>query len=98
MFWFCKNKKQKPKNSDVQLKLLKSTYNNYEYGIIKAVLEENKIPYIAKDAGAGSITRLHTGINTIDGTAFYVSDLNFLKAKELIDSIFSEYENIEEDS
>jgi len=75
---------------EVNLVKLRSITNEIELGIIKEILEDNKIPYIVKDYGPGAHMRIISG-GSIFGTDVMVSEEDILKASDLLESI-----NIEE--
>ena len=66
MFW---NKGKKSDKEEVELVLLKSTHDQYEFLTIKSILEEEEIPFIVKDRGSGGYMRIATGIS------FYPTDI-----------------------
>lgn len=66
MFW---NKDKKENSDDIELVLLKSTQEQYEFLTIKSILEENAIPYIVKNRGSGGYMRIITGMS------FYPTDI-----------------------
>lgn len=79
--------KKKDDINQIDLVLLKTVSNNIELDILKSILEDNNIPYIVKDHGAGGHMRIISG-----GAAPFVTDILVEKsayenAKELIDQI-----------
>lgn len=53
----------------IQTVVLKTTNDEYELNMIKEILDDNKIPYIIKDHGAGGYMRI------IGGSSFYGTDI-----------------------
>lgn len=79
-------KKRDKKSNDIDLVLLKTINNNYELDIIKSILEDNNIPYIIRDYGAGGYMRVAYG-SSIYRTDIMVEKSTFEQAKEIIDQI-----------
>lgn len=71
------------KKEDKDLALLTTVTTNCELGLIKGILDENKIPCLVQDRGSGGYMRVYAG-NSIFGTDIYVSPANLDRAKELI--------------
>lgn len=78
------NEKEKH-TDDIEMVVLKITNNSLELNFIKNLLEENSIPYILKDYGAGGYMRIATG-SSLCGTDILVEKLTFEKAKEILDN------------
>lgn len=83
--------KNNDNNQDVDLVMLKSINNEYEFNLTKALLEDNQIPFIIKDKGIGGYMRI------IGGTSMYkteilVEESMFDKAKIILDDVFLETE------
>ena len=70
-------------DKDIQLILLKSVNNNFDLGMVTNILEENKIPFILKDPGAGSYMRIISG-QSFSGTNIYVEEASFERAVEIL--------------
>lgn len=70
---FKKNKGSKEDNSsnEIELVVLASPNTEYELSVIKSLLEDNNIPYIIKDKGAGGYMRIYTG-SSMFGTEILV--------------------------
>lgn len=67
--------------------LLKTTADEFAFLLIKGVLEDNKIPYMTKDSGAGGILRIRTGSETGSRKDIYVSRNDYEKSRDLIYSV-----------
>ncbi len=65
---------------------LKSIGNEIELDMIKAILEDNDIPYIVKDYGAGGHMRIISGVSPFN-TDVMVSKDDLEQAKNLLESI-----------
>ena len=75
------------KNIDeVKLIKLRSIANEIELGMIKAILDENNIPYIVKDHGPGGHMRLIGGVSLF-GTDIMVAQADVDRANSLLESI-----------
>lgn len=74
------------KADDVNIIRLKRISNEIELSMIKGILEENNIPYIVRDYGAGSHMRIMTG-RSLYHTDVMVEEADFDKAKSLLESI-----------
>lgn len=72
----------------IELVLLMNANNDFELNMARSVLEDNNIPYIIKDRGAGGHLRLIGGGMGIFNTDIYVEKASFDKAAELLESIF----------
>jgi hypothetical protein len=91
-----------PANNDREVVLLTTTHDDVEKYIICGILEEEKIPFQAKDRGAGEAVRVVTGYSMY-GCDIYVPTALFEKANALLDDyrngepIFDGDEMVEED-
>ena len=56
----------------------------FEMALFEKVLEKNHIPSIVRDDGAGNYMRLLTGGNTIFNATFYVDEIDYEKAKDVL--------------
>lgn len=72
--------------SDINLIKLRSITNEMEFGMIKEILDDNKIPYIIRDYGPGGHMRLIGG-SSIFGTDLMVKEDDFDRANDLLRSI-----------
>lgn len=72
---------------DIELVLLKTTNNQFELDIIKGVLEDNQIPYIIQEKGAGGYMKIIAG-SSMFGSDILVEKSQYEKAIDLINSIF----------
>lgn len=78
------------KNKDeVNIIKLRSTSNEMELNIMKAILEDNHIPYIIKNHGAGGHMRIIGG-SSLFGTDLMVEEGDYEIAKGLLESISME--------
>lgn len=93
----AKDNTEKSRNNqqDVEWIVLKQTGNILELNVIEGLLEDNKIPYLLKDYGAGDYMRIIGG-SSMDGTDVLVEKSYYDHAKELVDEIEFEAENLEE--
>lgn len=94
MFGFGKKKKQESTENSVKPVFLKTASNSCEFSMIKGALEHNKIPYITQDHGGESFLRIKTGAQ-LGITDFLVSELDYSKAKDIIDNIVANDEKLE---
>ena len=76
------NEKEKH-TDDIEMVVLKTTNNSPELNFIKNLLDENSIPYILKDHGAGGYMRIATG-SSLYGTDILVEKSTFERAKEIL--------------
>lgn len=83
---FRKKDKEK-KDSGIELITLKTVNNNIELDIIKSILDDNNIPYIVKDYGAGGHMRIIAGGSAPFRTDILVEKSTLDAAKELIEQI-----------
>lgn len=75
---------KKRNNSDeVEMVILRTTNNNHELNIIKAMLEEHGIPYLVKDRGIGGYMRIISGSSPY-GTDVLVDILDIKKAEIIL--------------
>ena len=73
-----------PVKLDENTALLTTTHDDVEKMIICGILEEEKIPFLAKDRGAGEAVRVVTGYSMY-GCDIYVPKALFEKANALLD-------------
>ncbi|MBU5257544.1 DUF2007 domain-containing protein [Tissierella praeacuta] len=85
MFKRKKTKKNK-QSSEIDLVLLRTTNNNFELGIIKSILDDNNIPYIVKDYGAGGYMRIISGDSSYR-TDILVEKSDYNQANEILEQI-----------
>ncbi len=85
-----KKKNRKAKNSDtnIELVLLKSVNSDFELNMIKGLLEENKIPYIVRDHGAGGYMRIVTGSSSIFGAEILVEKSQLEQSLKILNELF----------
>lgn len=74
------------KEADVNLIKLRSITNEMELGMIKNILDDNRIPYIIRDYGPGGHIRIIGG-GSIFGTDVMVDKEDFDRANDLLESI-----------
>ena len=75
------------KNSDkINIIRLRGISNEIELGMIKAILDDNNIPYIVKDYGSGGHMRIITGSSPFN-TDIMIEEDDFEKANSLLESI-----------
>lgn len=80
-----KNKIQKRnKSDDFELVLLKSINNEYEFNMVKGILNEHKIPYIVKEHGIGGYMRIISGTSN-ERVDILVEKSAFEKAKAILE-------------
>ncbi|MFY9176294.1 MAG: DUF2007 domain-containing protein [Caldicoprobacterales bacterium] len=72
--------------NDINIIKLKSVFNEMDLRMIKAILDDNKIPYIIKDYGSGGHMRIMAG-GSIFGADIMVEETNLEKARSLLESI-----------
>ncbi|MGJ0845051.1 DUF2007 domain-containing protein [Tissierella praeacuta] len=85
MFKRKKTKKNK-QSSEIDLVLLRTTNNNFELGIIKGILDDNNIPYIVKNYGAGGYMRIISGDSSYR-TDILVEKSDYNQANEILEQI-----------
>ena len=91
-----------PAKVDKDVTLLTTTHDDVEKNIICGILEEENIPFLAKDRGAGEAVRVVTGYSMYGCDIFVPGDL-FEKANALLDDyrngepVFDEGEIVEEE-
>lgn len=71
----------------IELVLLMNANNDFELNMARSVLEDNNIPYIIKDRGAGGYMRI-IGALPVFNSDIYVERASFDRAAELLESIF----------
>ena len=76
----------KRKNDEVNIIKLRSTSNEMELNMMKAILDDNNIPYIIKNHGAGGHMRIIGG-RSLFGTDVMVEENDFDRANDLLESI-----------
>ena len=92
-----------PAKVDKDTALLTTTHDDVEKNIICGILEEENIPFLVKDRGAGEAVRVVTGYSMY-GSDIYVPVALFEKANELLDDyrngepIFDDDEIVEEEN
>ena len=65
--------------------LLTTVHDEVEKNLLCGILEEEKIPYLAKDRGSGEVARFLTGFSVF-GRDIYVPEEVFEQANELLDA------------
>ena len=91
-----------PAKVDKDIAFLTTTHDDVEKNIICGILEEENIPFLAKDRGAGEAVRVVTGYSMYGCDIFVPGDL-FEKANALLDDyrngepVFDEGEIVEEE-
>jgi hypothetical protein len=80
-------KKKRNKSNEIELVLLKSINNNYDLDIITTILDDNNIPYIIKEHGAGGYMRIIGGDTSLYRTDILVEKSTYEQAREIIDQI-----------
>lgn len=91
-----------PSVADKDVVLLTTTHDDVEKGILCGILEEEKIPFRAKDRGAGEALRVVSGYSMY-GCDIYVPAALYEKANALLDDyrngepILEDDEMVEED-
>lgn len=80
-------KKRDKRSDEIELVQLKSINNNYELDIITSILDDNKIPYIVKEHGAGGYMRIIGADTSIYRTDILVEKSTYEHAKDLLDQI-----------
>ena len=91
-----------PAKADKDTALLTTTHDDVEKNIICGILEEEEIPFLVKDRGAGEAVRVVTGYSMYGCDIFVPGDL-FEKANALLDDyrngepVFDEGEIVEEE-
>jgi len=82
-----KGAKKKEDTNQIELVILKTVNNNIEMAIIKGILDDNDIPYIIKDHGAGGHMRIISGDSSPFRTDILVDKDIYERAKEIIGQI-----------
>ena len=91
-----------PAKADKDTALLTTTHDDVEKNIICGILEEEQIPFLAKDRGAGEALRVVSGYSMY-GCDIYVPTALLEKANALLDDyrngdpILDDDEIVEED-
>ncbi len=91
-----------PAKADKDATLLTTTHDDVEKSIICGILEEEEIPFLVKDRGAGEAVRVVTGYSMY-GCDIYVPTALLEKANALLDDyrngepILDDDEIVEED-
>ena len=91
-----------PAKADKDTVLLTTTHDEVEKNIICGILEEEQIPFLVKDRGAGDAVRVVTGYSMY-GCDIYVPAALYEKANALLDDyrngapILDDDEIVEED-
>lgn len=70
-------------DSKLELVTLIESDNEFELGVVTAILDDNSIPYIIKNKGSGGYIRIVTGSSPF-GTSIMVEKSMLEKARELI--------------
>ena len=87
MLWFNKKKDKDNGENENKPVFLRTANSNYEFDIIKSVLEDNSVPYVTRDYGASGYLKIKT--SAMHGcTDFLVSKDDYEKAKNLMEAIF----------
>lgn len=81
-----KDKKDMEQREELDLVTLRSINNEYELDVIKAILDENEIPYIIKDTGIGGYMRVIGG-TSIYGTEILVERSTIKDANDILEGI-----------
>ena len=76
----------KKNNDEVNIIKLRSTSNEMELSMMKAILDDNHIPYLIKNHGAGGHMRIIGG-SSLFGTDVMVAEDDFDAANNLLESI-----------
>ncbi len=74
------------KKDNIDIVKLRSISNEMELSMIKEILDDNSIPYIVKDHGAGGYMRIIGGISMFE-TEVMVEKSDFDRANSLLESI-----------
>ena len=74
---------ERKRKKEKGISLLGTVFNNIECDLLCGMLENNGIPFILKEDGGGSFSKIVTGFS-IFGTHIYVSDGDLERAKELL--------------
>lgn len=76
-------------SDDMELVLLTQVDNEFELGIVSAILDDNGIPFIVKDSGSGGYMRIITGASPF-GTKIMVEKSMLEIALDLITPVIKE--------
>lgn len=71
---------------EIKLVLLRTVNNNIEFNLIKALLEDNDIPYLVKDYGVGGYMRIIGG-DSFTRTDILVEKSFYEKANNILEQI-----------
>ncbi|MGO1470622.1 MAG: putative signal transducing protein [Tissierella sp.] len=71
---------------NINIVKLRSISNEIELNMIKAILDDNSIPYIIKNHGAGGHMRIISGSSQF-ATDIMVAEYDIDRAKSLLESI-----------
>lgn len=85
------------KKEDPELAIVRTAADNYELGVIGAILDENQIPYMVKDRESGNYMKIVMGMS-IFGSDIIVSKDNLDRAKELLSVLDVEEDKQEDES
>ena len=92
--FFGLNNKHKNKDG---LVLLCTAVNNIQQAIVESILKGAEIPYLIKERGSGSAVKIIAGFSMF-GTDFYVNEENLEEATELVEVVFQEHDDVDEDT
>ena len=87
---FSKDVKEVRKLADGSCLLL-STSDNIQTNLLQSMLAESEIPFLVKNQGMGTYLKVFSG-QSFYPTDIYVNPEDYDRAKELLDSYFSESE------
>jgi hypothetical protein len=73
----------------LELVVLTEVDNEFELGIVTAILDDNGIPFIIKNSGSGGYMRIITGSSPY-GTKVLVEKSTYERAKDIITPITEE--------
>ncbi|WP_130808280.1 DUF2007 domain-containing protein [Senegalia massiliensis] len=82
-----KDTKKKNDTNKISLVVLKTVSNNIEMSMITGILDDNNIPYIIKDHGAGGHMRIISGDSIPFITDILVDEAIYKRANEIINQI-----------
>ena len=78
-----------PRRDD--LKLLVSVNDHVYLAILEGILDENKVPYLTKDRGCGSVVKVIAGFSLF-GSDIFVLEEDYARALALIETMPTEEE------
>lgn len=78
------SKKEKLED-EIELVLLRTTSDNFEFNLITGLLEEADIAFIIKERGSGGYMKIIAG-NSLYGTDIYVEESTFERAEDILSS------------